>query len=143
MICPATGHAIHDPDGPYCGDHGARLFSNCPNCGSEWSMAWDPHVYGGEKGTDFCAQCGNPAPWLSRKKLIEWLKAQLADAGLETAKRLELQEGLDHIADMTPDDMKTVAGWERLRTIAPVVWDRAKPVIDAVVAAAVKKALGF
>src|SRR5256885_11760995 len=48
------------------------IFSDCPACGSEWSRTWEPR---GEKGTDFCAQCGNPAPWLSRTELIQWLKA--------------------------------------------------------------------
>src|SRR5437773_3559964 len=29
LICPATGHAVNDPVGPFCGDHGARMFSDC------------------------------------------------------------------------------------------------------------------
>src|SRR5437879_3266602 len=42
LICPATGHAVNDPVGPFCGDHGARMFSDCPACGSEWSRTWEP-----------------------------------------------------------------------------------------------------
>src|SRR5713101_4466386 len=29
FICPATGHAVKDPVGPFCGDHGAKMFSDC------------------------------------------------------------------------------------------------------------------
>src|SRR5213592_5241939 len=25
LICPATGHAVKDPVGPFCGDHGAKI----------------------------------------------------------------------------------------------------------------------
>src|SRR5712692_9439372 len=49
FICPATGHAVKDPVGPFCGDHGAKMFSDCPGCGSEWPLTWDPR---GEKGTE-------------------------------------------------------------------------------------------
>ncbi len=138
LICPATGHAVNDPVGPFCGDHGARMFSDCPACGSEWSRTWEPR---GEKGTDFCAQCGNPAPWLSRTELIQWLKACVQATDLEPAKRRELQEALDRIAELAPDDTKTAAGWDRLRAVAPRVWELAKPVINVLIGEGVRKML--
>src|SRR2546427_11282339 len=117
-ICPVTGHVVEDPDGPFCGDHGAKLFSHCSD-GHEWSITWDPGMPYGEKGTDFCASCGRPAPWVSRPQLIQWIKGQLLQVELEPAKRHELQEVLDLIAQMDPDDTKTTPGWEKLRALAP------------------------
>ncbi len=139
FICPHNGHVDNDPDGAYCGDHGRKFFSECPTCGGEWSVAWDPKSFDGEKGTDFCSHCGTPAPWVSRRKLVQWLK----DAGsdLEPAKRLELQEILDRIADMSPDDDKALAGWEKVRALAPKVWKKAKPVIGTLLVEALKKKL--
>ncbi len=116
------------------------MFSDCPACGSEWSLTWDSR---GEKGTDFCAHCGNPAPWLSRKELIQWLKAGVQATDLEPAKRRELQEALDRIAELAPDDTKTAAGWDKLRAVAPRVWELAKPVINKLIGEGVKKILGL
>ena len=142
-ICPATGHAVDEPDGEFCGDHGARLFTHCRTCSGEWSVTWDPKTYDGEKGTDFCSRCGSPAPWLSRRKLIQWLKAQVQASALEAAQQLELREVLDRISEMNPGDTKTVAGWERLRELAPTVWENANPIIRTLVTEGVKRALGF
>ena len=137
FICPATGHAVKDPVGPFCGDHGAKMFADCPVCGSEWPLTWDPRG----KGTDFCAHCGNPAPWLSRKELIQWLKAGVQATDLEPAKRRELQEALDRIAELAPDDSKTAAGWDKLRAVAPRVWELAKPVMNVLIGEGVRKIL--
>ena len=107
------------------------------------SITWDPKTYDGQKGTDFCSRCGSPGPWLSRAKLIQWLKVQVQESNLEVARRLELKEVLDRIADMASDDTKAAAGWERLRSLAPKVWEKARPVIDVLAAEVVKKALGL
>jgi len=76
-----------------------------------------PKSFDGEKGTDFCSHCGTPAPWVSRRKLVHWLK----DAGsdLEPAKRLELQEIPDRIADISPDDAKALRDGKRFERSRP------------------------
>lgn len=141
-ICPATGHAVNDPDGRFCGDHGVNFFTKCRVCGEEWPLTWDPRT-DGEKGTDFCAQCGTPAPWLPRRRLIQWLQVRVQESDLEPAMRLELQDILGRLAQMAPDDTKAVAGWERLRASAPKIWEKAKPIIDSLVTEAMKKLLGL
>lgn len=50
------------------------------------------------------ATCGSPGPWLSRLQLIEWLKARLTDAQLDSAERLHLHQVLDRLAGMEADD---------------------------------------
>ncbi len=44
---------------------------------------------------------------------------------------------------MDPDDRKAIAGWEKLKKLAPTVWEVTKPVRDALMAEAVKKAMGL
>src|SRR5712691_9796442 len=122
-ICPHNGHVDNESDDPYCGDHGRKFFSDCPTCGNEWAVTWDPKTFAGEKGTDFCSRCATPAPWVSRQKLVHWLKDEGSD--LEPAKRLEIQEVLDRIAAMSPDQERAIAGWKRVQALAPKVWEKA------------------
>jgi len=57
--------------------------------------------------------------------------------------RHELQDVLGRLQAMAPDDTKAVAGWQRIRDVAPKVWDATKPVRDTLIGEAVKKALGL
>src|SRR3989441_4379851 len=75
------------------------------------------------------------------RSLIQWLKACVQATDLEPAKRRELQEALDRIAELAPDDTKTAAGWDRLRAVAPRVWELAKPVINVLIGEGVRKML--
>lgn len=111
FVCRAEGHVVEDPEGAYCTRHGAPLMTKCPTCGAEWTATWDEHSMFGERGADFCAQCGFPAPWLSRAQLIRWLRDRLNDAELDPAKRLELRTLLGQVAAMEADDTKALAAW--------------------------------
>jgi len=151
-ICPATGHTVasypHGPSTappPFCPHHGVKLFQNCRTCGAPWpvtsvgSYSANPNA-----GASFCSQCGAPATWLSRRELVQWLKAQVQASDVEAAERLELQGVLDRLADMDPGDTRAIAGWQKLRDGAPKVWAKAKPIIDILTTAVeVKKALGL
>jgi hypothetical protein len=142
-VCRATGHVVEDPEGPYCTRHGAPLITHCSACGAEWPATWDESAMFGERGGDFCEQCGSPAPWLSREQLIRWLRDRLNAAGLDPAIRHELQEILDRVAAMEADDSKAVAAWQKLRELAPGVWEIARPVLSTLIGAGLKKYLGL
>jgi hypothetical protein len=147
FICPATGHVARDRDvesgGPYCAEHGVKWFNKCKGCGNYWGLTRDCRTYDDSKGADFCGHCSSPAPWLSRKQLVRWLRAQVQASDLEPARRLELQEVLDRLADMAADDTRAIAGWQKLRDMAPKVWENTKPVVDILIADGLKKILGL
>jgi hypothetical protein len=95
-------------------------------------------------GADFCAHCGMPGQWLTRPQLMEWLRSNVkASVEIRDSERLELIEVLTKIEAMKADDDKTVAACQMVRGAVPKVWERAKPVLDAVIADAVKKYLGL
>jgi hypothetical protein len=115
---------------------------NCARCGGEWSVTADVSVgYDAAKGTDFCSHCGTPAPWLSRKKLVQWLKGQAFD--LEPARRLEVTSFSTAwptcaLTTRRPSQRgRKCRGWRRESG------EKAKPVIDILVAEGLKKTLGL
>jgi hypothetical protein len=117
-----------------CSAHGVPLFNNCPVCGKEWpETGFVPSLSGEDHARDFCEHCGSPGPWLDRRQLIQWLKAQIRAAGLGTPQRIELEGVLDHLVDMDPADTRTIAGWLKIRDAVPSVWQKAKTVIDILV----------
>jgi hypothetical protein len=144
-VCPATGHVIEHPTGLICPNHGVALFSNCPTCGKAWPQTgFVPTLSGEDRAPDFCEHCASPAPWLDRRQLIHWVKAQIRAAGLEPSRRLELEGVLDHMAEMDPADTRTLAGWQTIRDAAPKVWEKTKQVIDILITAKkIKDALGL
>jgi hypothetical protein len=95
-------------------------------------------------GTDFCLNCGAPAPWLSRADLLDWLRHQVqTEADITSDTRLELRAALEKLKAMKADDEKSAGAWKRLIEVAPRVWNASKPVRDALMGEAVKKALGL
>jgi hypothetical protein len=144
-ICPSDGHLIEDPDGPYCADHGVKWFEHCPRCGALWTAGrTSPDNYLEAAGDHFCAGCGMPGPWLSRPQLLKWIQHQIQAADdLPAVTRLELLAVVERLQGIAPDDTKAVAGWSRIKTAAPRVWESVKPVIHNVVSEAVKAALGL
>jgi hypothetical protein len=85
-----------------------------------------------------------PGPWLTRPQLMEWLRSNVkASVELPATERLQLIEDLVKLEAMDADDTRTVAAWQRIKSAVPKVWQRAQPVLDAVIADAVKKYLGL
>ncbi len=150
FLCPATGHAT-DPehvDGPNCAEHGVPFFTHCPECGAPWPLVGKHNMWGDyDSGADFCATCTNPAPWLSREELMAWMRSQVRastqSGAIPRSTGLELEEILQRLAAMDPNDSNTVEGWKRLRETLPKVWETVKPVAGTVMGAAVKKWLGL
>lgn len=153
LICPHDGHAV-DPDeeatGPNCAHHGVPWFTHCSVCGSPWPLLARDHWMSDQteySGADFCAECATPAPWLSRQRLMAWVRDQLRAAStrgeVPRTTALELIEALQRLDAMGADDTKTVEVWKRLRDAAPKVWAATKPVRDALIGETVKRLLGL
>jgi hypothetical protein len=144
-ICPANGHLIEDPAGRYCSAHGVPWFEYCSRCGAEWTTErQDPTNLSRVVGDNYCARCAAPAPWLSRADLIKWIRNMIKAApDVPETTRHELQDVLTRLQAMDPDDTKAVAGWQRIRDVAPKVWDATKPIRNALIGEAVKRSLGL
>lgn len=139
-VCSRDGHFV-EGDAKYCSEHGSRIFSRCPGCGEPWTAM--PGTLFDEVGSNFCYVCSYPAPWVSRQDRMMWIRDRLQEVELDPATRLELQEILDHLATMKPDDDKAFAGWTRIKDAAPRLLDIAKPVLESVISEAMKKMLGL
>jgi hypothetical protein len=150
-VCPADGHLVRrsivapgkvTSRDSHCPKHGVRLFQVCKSCKSRWPSVRS--LSGNDKGASFCTNCGAPGPWLSRSDLVQWLQHQVqASFDVPASTRLELRATLDRLRGMDAGDTKTTAGWKQLRDAAPKVWEATKPVRDALIGEAVKKALGL
>ena len=150
LICPHDGHAVDEvrASGPNCARHGVPWFTNCPKCRWDWPVLAKDHWMREEtdyKGQDFCAECAAPAPWLSRPRLLAWvrdqLKASAASRDVPRDATLELIEALKRLDAMGADDANTVAAWKRLREVALKVWAVTKPVRDVLIGETVKRLL--
>jgi hypothetical protein len=74
--------------------------------------------------------------------VMEWLRNNVkASVEVPVSERLELLEVLSKLEAMDANDTRTVRSWQRVRGAVPKVWKRAKPVRDALIGEAVKKAL--
>jgi hypothetical protein len=166
LFCPATGHVLEEQAITralaltFCPQHGVRLFQSCSACGAPWTgvvsrqrtarsrltarSSTDNPLSEVDKGASFCSTCGLPAPWLARSDLIQWLQHRVqASSDVPASTRQELHAMLDRLRDMDAADTRTIPGWQRLRDAAPKVWEASKPVRDALIGEAVKKALGL
>jgi len=72
-----------------------------------------------------------------------WIKGRFHQQGLDEATELELREALDRINDMDPGDTRTIAAWQKLKDVAPKLWEIAKPIVTTVATAEVKRLLGL
>ena len=96
-----------------------------------------------EQGAKFCQACSHPAPWVSHRERILWIRDRLHEESIDPAAALELREVVDRIASMPAGDANATAGWERVQRAAPHLWDVAKPVITTVLSQSAKKFLGL
>jgi 4-amino-4-deoxy-L-arabinose transferase-like glycosyltransferase len=79
-----------------------------------------------------------------RVDLVKVLQYQVrASSNLPLSTRIELREVLESLKSKDEDDTGTIAAWQLFRDAAPRIWDEAKPVRDALMGEAVKKALGL
>jgi hypothetical protein len=152
LICPHDGHAVPEEDatGPQCSRHGVPWFTHCSECETGWPVVARDHWMSDQteyRGEAFCSACATPAPWLSRPRLLAWVRDQLqasaARGDVPRPATLELIEALKRLDAMGADDTRTVEVWKRVREMAPKVWDATKPVRDALIGETVKRLLGL
>ena len=152
-VCPADGHLIKreiisqgkvSRGDSHCPRHGVRLFRLCKSCKSKWPFVASDRGYSRqEEAAKFCAACGEPAPWLSRSDLLQWLQHQVQGAfDVPAPTRLELRAMLERLRDMEAGDTKTAAAWKRLRDAAPKVWKASQPVRDKLMTEGIERLLG-
>jgi hypothetical protein len=151
FFCPATGHIVENrralPESKsitFCPHHGVKLFDKCSGCGTPWgtvdgpSYFTDPHI-----AASFCADCGEPAPWLSRADLVQWLKHQVqSSSDLPSATRLELREVLEQLQEKDADDARAASAWKRVRELAPKAWAATEKVRDRLISEAIRRMIG-
>ena len=138
-VCTHDGHVEFEPEGQYCPRHGTPLLTRCPKCSQPWKIVNVSMIH--DVGSDFCIHCAHPGPWVSREKRLGWIKGRLHQQGLDEATELELREALDRINDMDPGDTRTIAAWQKLKDVAPKLWEIAKPIVTTVATAEVKRRL--
>ncbi len=136
-LCPRGHYAGREFT--FCPEHGAPLYDVC-KCKAEWvdhpNKLW-------EVPADFCVSCGRPAPWVSRKDLIGWIKDRLAFDELDRATALSLREILDRLAEMDPNDDKTVTAWNTIKEKAPKALQAARPFLPDLIGPAVRALLDW
>ena len=73
---------------------------------------------------------------------MKWIRGLIqADRDIPSGTRLDLLAAIERLQTMDANDTRTVAGWEHIKKAAPKVWEKMKPVRDALMGEAVKKAL--
>ena len=83
---------------------------------------------------DFCEDCGEPFPWLSRQGRIYLLQNILDGAELDPAEKLRAAEQLEALSNPDLDQEEQAKRWARFKRAAPTVWaaDRAQSIITTV-----------
>jgi hypothetical protein len=93
----------------------------------------------------FCFQCGHPHRWATRKQRVTHLENLLEFEDLDEATQLAVVESLAVLAapvDELGDDEQVRAG-ERVRQLAPRLWEIGQPVIASVLTEVAKRRLGL
>jgi hypothetical protein len=144
MIEPRTGRSEPIPE--RCSECGAKALIECPACSSRLQgmrvgvvvFEWEPKP--------FCFKCGSPMPWATREQMalhIENLLDEQPD--LQPGDRRALEEQLASFSE-TPDpatEKRQIAAAEKLRVVAPRVFQLAMPILQAVLTAEAKQKLGL
>lgn len=143
FVCSRDGHLLDWSEGQYCPEHGSRIFTNCPTCGGHWGVIGDEANPFEERGAHFCTNCATSGPWVSREERINWLRDRVAEYHQDPAEVMKLQEVLDRLKQMDPDDAKTPGAWNYIRETVPELWGAAKPILVTLITEAMRPRLGF
>jgi hypothetical protein len=132
---------------PRCAECGAEILTGCPSCGGRIRGHFSvPGVigFGGSfEPPRFCDFCGAPFPWLDRQGRIYELENLLTRENLDPADELTVKEQLEALANPDLDEEEAKRRWQRVKRLAPGLWESGKPILDSVVSAAIKAQLGL
>jgi hypothetical protein len=140
---------LEDPNVPgvpkFCRYCGAPVTTTCESCGATLPGGYR-HVVGPPDDPDpFCFSCGAPHGWATREQRVRHLQNLLEFEELDEATQLTIIEDIAVLAASVkgvPDESRVSAA-ERIRTLAPRLWDAALPVVQSVATAAVKAHFGW
>lgn len=130
----------------FCPGCGALVITHCGRCGAA--------LLGGHRGVvrmssrppkPFCHECGAAHRRATREQRIRQLENLLEFEDLEPATQLAVIEEIAVLAkpvDEDSDDSQVRAG-ERIKELAPSLWETGKPILQSLLTEAAKRRLGF
>jgi hypothetical protein len=137
-----TGNVNFGEYGEKCPTCGAKVIVQCESCGHRIRGRYhSPGVIalGDEyRPPDFCDKCGGAHPWVSRQGRIYELQNRLEAEDLDPADELVVREQLDALMSTDLDDDEQRKRWERVKKMAPQLWESSQPLITTLVSAAVQ-----
>ena len=133
----------------HCGRCGAAVVRACGSCEAPL-LGGERFAQGGLKSAmkepdPFCWDCGEPYPWATREQRLGQLYNLIDEEDLDEAERLVVVEQiavLSEPVDEVSDEQQIRAG-ERLRGLAPKVWEAALPILQSLLTAKAKEKLGL
>ena len=154
-IC-GQGHVV-SPDTKYleattfCETCGAEVHTRCPDCevtipGLVYTVlpfSGTRKPAGDYRRPGFCGNCGTPFPWIERAELIAELINKLDDEDIAPAKRLEVREELEALADPDLPEEEQKERWEKVRQSVPRVIAGSGRILERIVTEALRQQLGL
>ncbi len=131
--------------GQRCSKCGAEVLVQCPACGKRIrGRYYVEGVIGGEPDytpPDFCDHCGAAYPWLGRQGRIYELQNRLDEEDLDPADELIVREQLEALVSPELDEEEQRRRWERVKRLAPKLWESSQPLIETLVEATIRASL--
>jgi hypothetical protein len=132
----------------YCAKCGASVLTRCESCDTLFKgVEVDPSVvFVSTTRTPpprFCEGCGSPFPWVDRQGRIYELQNMLEREQLDPATALTVREQLEALLDDDLSEEEQRKRWERVRRLAPGLWERGQNILESVVSATLKHELGL
>lgn len=142
----ANPPALRGQSKPFCPECGAKRIDGCLGCGRPIAMIPTGYINSYQL-PDFCEGCGSWFPWTSREKRIASLYNLIDfEQDLDEGKRLEIVEQLSILTAPQSDQedtVKKIEAGERVKVLAPKLWESGRQVLVDVVSAAAKQGLGL
>jgi hypothetical protein len=128
----------------YCGRCGSAVIQACSTCDASLLGAvrtgWGEYA-GLDRPDSFCWQCGKAYPWATREERIGKLYDEIDHEDLDEATLLAVREGIAVLSAPVDEETDERRGQalERLKRLAPKMYEAALPAIQGLVTAGVKK----
>lgn len=137
----------------YCGRCGARVLQKCASCsapilgeyrsGAQASSINLPESSSYNLPASFCWGCGKPYPWATREERVGKLYDEIDHEDLDEATLLTVREQIAVLSapvDEETDERRDRA-LERLKGLAPKMYEAALPVLQGLATAEMKRRL--
>jgi hypothetical protein len=128
----------------FCGQCGARVLQMCVSCDAPLLGALVSDL--GERirlhqPESFCWECGKAYPWATREERIGKLYDEIDHEEMDEATELAVREQIAVLSAPVDDETDERRGQalERLKRLAPKMYEAALPILQGLVTAGVKK----